>query len=215
MSTIKKDTIVATMKTYDLAKPVEAVQMATVLKNIVVKQNLYSNIKGKNYAHVEGWQLAGLLTGLEVIIDEEPRNISDGKGEIKYSASAKLFKGDAVVGKGYAICSSKELTKKSFDEYAIYSMAQTRAIGKAYRNKIGFIMKLAGFQATPSEEMHKAGEVPPEAPNISVTEAETSQVPQHVCSKCDVPIFKEAADYSQRLYGKKLCREDQKNAKKK
>jgi hypothetical protein len=52
-----------------------------------------------------------------------------------------------------AICSNKEMSKKGFDEYAIASMAQTRAIGKAYRNKMAFIMKMAGYEATPAEEV--------------------------------------------------------------
>jgi hypothetical protein len=32
-------------------------------------------------------------------------------------------------------------------------MAQTRAIGKAYRNLLAWLMKAAGFEATPAEEM--------------------------------------------------------------
>ena len=43
--------------------------------------------------------------------------------------------------------------KRSFDEYAICSMAQTRAVGKAYRLLIGWLMKSAGYEATPLEEM--------------------------------------------------------------
>ena len=33
------------------------------------------------------------------------------------------------------------------------SMAQTRALGKAYRMALGWIMKMAGYEATPAEEM--------------------------------------------------------------
>jgi len=36
---------------------------------------------------------------------------------------------------------------------AICSMAQTRATGKAFRNILGWLMKAAGFAATPAEEM--------------------------------------------------------------
>ncbi len=32
-------------------------------------------------------------------------------------------------------------------------MAQTRAVGKAYRNILAWLMKAAGFEATPAEEM--------------------------------------------------------------
>jgi hypothetical protein len=58
-----------------------------------------------------------------------------------------------VVATGIALCSNGEKTKRYFDEYAILSMAQTRAIGKAYRNLLAWLMKAAGFEATPAEEM--------------------------------------------------------------
>lgn len=141
----------AITKTYDIAKPAEVVKMATVLKDYVVKQKLYTNIKGRNYAHVDGWQFAGFLTGMNAIV-EEPKNLSTDK-EIKWSATAKIYLNDKVVGAGFALCSNKESIKKGFDEYAIMSMAQTRAIGKAYRNKIGWVMKLAGYESIPAEEV--------------------------------------------------------------
>jgi hypothetical protein len=58
-----------------------------------------------------------------------------------------------VVGAGSAECLESEKTWKGRDDYARKSMAQTRAIGKAYRNTFGFIAKAAGFEATPAEEM--------------------------------------------------------------
>lgn len=57
------------------------------------------------------------------------------------------------VGSGFAICSNLELAKSSFDEYAVHSMSQTRAIGRAFKNVIGFIMKASGYAETPLEEM--------------------------------------------------------------
>lgn len=57
------------------------------------------------------------------------------------------------VGSGFGICSNIEITKVSFDEFAVMSMAQTRAIGRAFKNVIGFIMKSAGYSPTPLEEM--------------------------------------------------------------
>ena len=158
---MKEAKTTAITKIYDLAKPAEAVEMAVVLKDLVLKQRLSANIKGKNYAMVEAWQLAGFLTGTSVMV-EEPKNLSNEK-EIKYSATAKIYQGDKVVGVGYALCSSKEMIKKGFEEYAILSMAQTRAIGKAYRNKIGWIMKLAGYEPTPHEEVQKMGTIQTEA----------------------------------------------------
>lgn len=63
------------------------------------------------------------------------------------------------VGAGFAICTNAEMNKVSFDEYAILSMAQTRCIGKGFKNLIGYIMTAAGFQATPAEEMPTANKM--------------------------------------------------------
>jgi hypothetical protein len=62
----------------------------------------------------------------------------------------------AKVGSGFGVCSNIEMTKVSFDEFAVYSMSQTRAIGRAFKNVIGFIMKSAGYSPTPLEEMDGA-----------------------------------------------------------
>ncbi len=140
----KSEMALSLSKTYSLEKPAEVIAMAEVLKKHVIQQRLFAEIKGKNYVMVEGWMLAGFLTGMNVIV-EEPKNLSTPQ-ETKWSVTAKIYSGDKLVGIGYALCSSKEAQKKGFDEYAILSMAQTRAIGKAYRNKIGWIMKLAGYE---------------------------------------------------------------------
>lgn len=206
-------------KTYDLSKPPEAVEMAGKLKNIILHQGLYTVIKGKNYAHVDAWQLAGFLLKMNARVNE-PKDLSNEK-EIKWLCSAGIYSGDTLIETGYAICSSKEVNKKGFDEYAILSMAQTRAIGKAYRNKIGWIMKLAGYQATPSEEMHKVNEVPQEASKPSETSNSSEKqgnkkpfTPPLMCSKCDEKEVSPAeALYSQKLYGKRLCRDCQSKQK--
>jgi len=200
---------------YDLQQLDSMTAMATVLKGHIVKHNLYTNIKGKNYAHVEGWQFAGGLMGLfpRVVARE---NLSTGT-EYKWLIQVDIFniKTQQVVGTGYALCSSREGTKKSFDEYAILSMAQTRAIGKAYRNLIGWVMKLAGYEGTPSEEMHKVGEVVKEPVRVE-TEDENQTPIDYTCSKkgCGNEISKAEHDYSVKLYGKALCREHQKDAPK-
>lgn len=147
----EKEKSLSITKTYNLAKPAEVVEMAKTLKSYVMSQNLYVEIKGKNYAMVEGWMFAGFLAGLDVMV-EEPKNLSSDK-EVKWSCTAKIYSGDKIVGVGYALCSDKEPMKKGFDEYAILSMSQTRSIGKAFRNKIGWVMKLANMESTPAEEM--------------------------------------------------------------
>lgn len=147
----KKNQLMKKEEASDVAK---FVGQANQLKDFIVKAGLYSNIKGRNYVNVEGWEFAGVITNLVPMITKV-KNISTDK-EIKYRAEAELIntKTKSVDGFGVAICSNKERSKVSFDEYAIASMAQTRAIGKAFRNKLAFLMKMAGYEPTPAEEMN-------------------------------------------------------------
>jgi len=92
----------------------------------------------------------------------------------KYSCECSLVRmSDGVkVGYGSAICSNSELLKISFDEYAVSSMAQTRAISKAFRNLLGFIMQAAGFETTPAEEMEEKYAKKPEENTDELTDIE-------------------------------------------
>jgi hypothetical protein len=78
----------------------------------------------------------------------------------KYTAKAvfKDPKTGNIVGQGFAMCTNEEVKKHSFEEYAIMSHAQTRAIGKAGRMAFAFVIKAAGYQPTPAEEMDATGE---------------------------------------------------------
>jgi len=72
-----------------------------------------------------------------------------------YECSAVIQKpnGNQIHGNGFATCSNLEVAKSSWDEYSVLSMAQTRAISKAYRNLFGYVMSAAGYEPTPAEEM--------------------------------------------------------------
>jgi hypothetical protein len=96
-----------------------------------------------------------------VPIVEQVLNVSNDQ-EIKYQAKVTLFdmRSQHTVGAGFAICSNKESGKKFYQEFAIASMAQTRAIGKAYRNILAWIIRAAGYEPTPAEEMEYTGNVP-------------------------------------------------------
>jgi len=137
----------------ELTKPNEALQVASTLQTFVTERKLTANIQGKNYPLVEAWQFAGSQLGLIPVV-REVKNLSTDT-ELKYEAMVEVIRlSDSVVlSRGYAVCSNKENSKRRFDEYAIASMAQTRAVGKAYRNILAWLMKAAGFEATPAEEM--------------------------------------------------------------
>lgn len=148
----KTNEIATTTAQIELTNPSSIMSFATNIKELIVQNKLYTDIKGKNYVNVEGWQIAGAFTGVFPVV-ESVENLSDGE-IYKYRAEVSLYdQSGAKVGSGVAICTNKEAGKKNFDEYAIASMAQTRAVGKAFRMKIGWLLKIAGYETTPAEEM--------------------------------------------------------------
>lgn len=58
-----------------------------------------------------------------------------------------------IVGSAEAMVSRTEETWNRRDDYALRSMSETRAESRAYRRAIGWIVQLAGYNATPAEEM--------------------------------------------------------------
>lgn len=148
----KTNEIANRTKEVNLSNPSDIMEFATSLKELIVQNGLYTNIKGKNYVNVEGWQIAGAFTGVLPIV-EKVENLSEGM-KYKYRAEVTLRdKDNNIVGSGMAICTNREAGKSNFDEYAVASMAQTRAVGKAFRMKLGWLLKIAGYETTPAEEM--------------------------------------------------------------
>lgn len=145
------------IESYDIAKSDETMHLAIDLAKFIKENKLYQNIQGKEYVNVEGWQYAGSRLGILPVV-EHVINVSTDT-ELKYQAKVNLLnlRTEQVVGAGFAICSNKEQGKKYYQEFAIASMAQTRAIGKAYRNILAWIIRAAGYEPTPAEEMDYSG----------------------------------------------------------
>ena len=146
-------TIKKKIESYDISKSDETMYLAVDLAKFIKENKLFHNIQGKEYVNVEGWQYAGSRLGILPVV-KELTNISD-EHEMKYQAKVELLnlRTEQVIGSGFAICSNKESGKKYYQEFAIASMAQTRAIGKAYRNILAWIIRAAGYEPTPAEEM--------------------------------------------------------------
>lgn len=147
------------VQSFDISKPQQSLEVATILQKFVKEKGLTATIQGKQYPLVEAWQFAGSQLGLVPVTKEleclSASNPLTGEVETKYRAVVEVLQISTgmVVSRGFAICSNREYSKKKFDEYAIASMAQTRAVGKAYRQILAWLMKAAGFEATPAEEM--------------------------------------------------------------
>jgi len=164
---------------YNIINKDSMLKLSTELSQLIKEKGLSSNIQGKQFVNVEGWQFAGASLGLMPIITST-QDLSN-ETAIKYMATCEVrnITTGQLVATGIALCSNAEKTKRYFDEYAILSMAQTRAIGKAYRNLLAWLMKAAGFEATPAEEMDFAkDETPTKKPKVVEVVAE--EVPVEV-----------------------------------
>lgn len=123
--------------------------VATALASVINERHLFSSISGKKHVQVEGWTLLGSMLG--VFAEVEWSRPLDNGWEAR--AVARTLAGQ-VVGAAEAMCTTSEGRWGKADAYAVRSMAQTRAVSKALRLPLGFIMQLAGYSATPAEELN-------------------------------------------------------------
>ena len=75
-----------------------------------------------------------------------------------YLAIYEVRHGGQTVTRASAICARSEEKWANRDEYAVRSMAATRAVGKAYRIGLAGLAVMAGLEPTPAEEVGEAGE---------------------------------------------------------
>lgn len=122
--------------------------IATALADVIKRRSLYKRIGASDHVFVEGWTLLGSMLG--VFAEVEWSRGVDGGWEAR--AVARTLAG-GTVGAAESMCTRSESKWRTADDYAIRSMAQTRAVSKALRLPLGFIMELAGYSATPAEEI--------------------------------------------------------------
>ena len=126
---------------------------ATELAKFVRETGLSITIQGREYMSSEAWSAAGRLLGLRVVC-EDPKPFTGLENARGYSCRARLLDAGGVqIAEASSICLRGEKRWSSADEFAIYSMAQTRAVGKVHRVALSALAKLAGFEAAPAEEM--------------------------------------------------------------
>jgi hypothetical protein len=136
---------------------------AKALAGVIDKQDLYVTIKTKQgprkHVRVEGWTLLGSMLGVfpversTVPEPEDWRSRGMDRPDGYVSVVEARTRDGEVVGRANARCMRSEKRWEYADEYAIASMAQTRATSKALRMPLGFIVALAGFAVTPAEEV--------------------------------------------------------------
>lgn len=156
---VKTDIIEHELKEVDVLNPdvsmeekmMVASKMATVLKDIIEKQGLSVSLRNgkEKYVTVEGWNTLGTMLGICPVTENVEPFPTNAKYGFKARVSLYMSNGNRLAT-AEAVATSVGFQK---DEFAVYSMAQTRATGKAYRMALSWIMKLAGYEVTPAEEM--------------------------------------------------------------
>lgn len=145
----------------------QAVEIANIARKVISDKKLYCEIKGNKYVYTQGWKLIANLLGLVPTIDIDKTKIqteiktlknSEGKEYIveliKVYAVAYLKDRDGKEhGTAIGMCSSLEKNWYGRDETAILGMAQTRAIGRACKNALDWLITLAGYSDVPYEEI--------------------------------------------------------------
>src|SRR3989304_44728 len=166
-----------------------ASQIATQLAKIIKDRALSTRIRDKDHVRVEGWTTLGAVLG---VIPRERQTTRTEQGFESYVELIRTSDG-LVVGGASAICSWAEPRWSKADDYAVRSMAITRATGKAYRLGFSWIMVLAGYSPTPAEEMDQviegtARETSPKAskqtvPSGTIVGETTSTIPPAVMAR--------------------------------
>jgi len=138
--------------------PVEVIEKATrvanALKGVIVSQGLFKTINNKPHVFVEAWTTCGAMLGLTAYCVWSRPIGEPGEHGHDWEARVEVRTLDGrTLAAAEAMCTRKEAKWKQRDDYALRSMAQTRATSKALRIPLGFIVTLAGYSATPAEEM--------------------------------------------------------------
>ena len=129
-------------------------EQARAIVGVAQEGKLVANIQGRQYPLVECLTLIGQMTGNTTRIAWSRKVDAEmGVGDGWEAKAEVLDSNGTVVGAAEAMCLRSEKRWGRADEYAVRSMAQTRATAKALRMRVGFIVTLAGFEPTPAEEM--------------------------------------------------------------
>jgi hypothetical protein len=146
----------------------DAQQKAAIMKNVVEQAKLYATISGRQYLTVEAWQVIGRAYGLSwrvVKTEELPESGWMAHCVVAAPDGRIIAEGDAEAG---TIGDNPWATRPRYQQR---SMAQTRAVSKALRSALSWVVVLAGYQPTPADEMPREDD----APQVERTISEAQQ----------------------------------------
>ena len=127
-----------------------ATKVAASLKNVIKSQDLAVKIGQSEYVTAEGWEVLGTMLGCTPFVEEVVEITPEKSPKFMYKATVSIRQGDTILSRASAMAERNNMQK---DRPSVYSMAQTRALGKAYRMALSWIVKMADYEPTPAEEM--------------------------------------------------------------
>lgn len=135
-------------------------------------------IKEKKYLTFEHLQTIGRFYGYTTGVEWSKPSYNKAGNYVGYEARAVVYHKGVIVSAAEAICSISEQNWRNSDQYAVKSMAQTRACAKSLRNVIAWVAVIAGYEATPAEEMSQREEVTGKCPHCFATSGHAPTCPE-------------------------------------
>ena len=179
---------------------------AKALVSVVSQKKNPVIMNGEQYLEYEDWQTCGQFYGYTVRTGEAVMVEIDGVKGAKAQADLIDIKTGMYLGGAEAYCMRDEERWNTRPKYEwqgegenrkrvkvgdevvpwfqLASMAQTRAGAKAFRNRLAWVVVLAGYRPTPAEEMTR-GTV-----SEATEERRTVNKASHYCTTHDVNFFK-------------------------
>jgi hypothetical protein len=134
----------------------QAQAKAATLKRLISENNWSVNIQGHEHIRVEAWITTASSYGCTAKVIETERLSGYKQAFLATAVVLRHGLGEPqVIGQAFAECGTRGdgVWEESQPEYAVRSMAQTRAISKAIASVFRWVVVLAGYQGTPYEEM--------------------------------------------------------------
>ncbi len=183
-------------------------------------------MNGEQYLEFDDWQLVGQFYGYTVRTGDAVMVEIDGVKGAKASASLIDIKTGMIISGAEAYCMRDEdkwntrpkyewqeqpdgenkrvrIGDETVPWFQLASMAQTRAGAKALRNRLAWVVVLAGYRATPAEEIQ-------DIVSEAVKERRTIDKSAHFCAVHNINYFKKGRmkNYAHPIEGtKEWCNE--------
>ena len=183
--------------------PAEILAQAKIVAKAVklyVKQNKSQKLvlESGKYVKRETWQFCAACYQHSAMVTRTEPSLSDKGEELGFIAIAHVVNAQGrVVSGAEGACMYSEPDWAGKPSFQLLSMSSTRACNKALSNVFGWVMVIAGFRATPAEEMDSA-------PRREITTP---------CDKCGNKVTAKRRASSRKKYGASLCLDCEKKEK--